>query len=120
MYVFFFNDTATTEIYTLSLHDALPIYEQQRERERDERRRQVERDHDAAEARRDGGDLGRRRRGLQIGRHPGGEVDTEGAAQERAGVVGPALRDVDGADRVLDDEIPSDDPRRELAEQIGR
>ena len=26
MIVFFFNDTATTEIYTLSLHDALPIY----------------------------------------------------------------------------------------------
>src|SRR5437660_2230302 len=26
MLVFFFNDTATTEIYTLSLHDALPIY----------------------------------------------------------------------------------------------
>src|SRR2546421_8418900 len=25
LYVFFFNDTATTEIYTLSLHDALPI-----------------------------------------------------------------------------------------------
>src|SRR6266446_11003342 len=25
---FFFNDTATTEIYTLSLHDALPIYRQ--------------------------------------------------------------------------------------------
>src|SRR4051812_50072201 len=24
---FFFNDTATTEIYTLSLHDALPIFE---------------------------------------------------------------------------------------------
>src|SRR3712207_7676540 len=24
-YIFFFNDTATTEIYTLSLHDALPI-----------------------------------------------------------------------------------------------
>src|SRR3712207_7996085 len=24
--MFFFNDTATTEIYTLSLHDALPIY----------------------------------------------------------------------------------------------
>src|SRR5256885_15860348 len=23
---FFFNDTATTEIYTLSLHDALPIF----------------------------------------------------------------------------------------------
>ena len=27
MCVFFFNDTATTEIYTLSLHDALPILE---------------------------------------------------------------------------------------------
>src|SRR3712207_8823951 len=24
--MFFFNDTATTEIYTLSLHDALPIF----------------------------------------------------------------------------------------------
>src|SRR5437899_6193877 len=26
---FFFNDTATTEIYTLSLHDALPIFTEQ-------------------------------------------------------------------------------------------
>src|SRR5438270_3863848 len=26
MLYFFFNDTATTEIYTLSLHDALPIF----------------------------------------------------------------------------------------------
>src|SRR3712207_7068399 len=29
MFVFFFNDTATTEIYTLSLHDALPIFQHQ-------------------------------------------------------------------------------------------
>src|SRR2546427_8661148 len=28
VYFFFFNDTATTEIYTLSLHDALPISRQ--------------------------------------------------------------------------------------------
>src|SRR3712207_8158388 len=28
-YCFFFNDTATTEIYTLSLHDALPISQRQ-------------------------------------------------------------------------------------------
>src|SRR2546427_13100628 len=28
---FFFNDTATTEIYTLSLHDALPISQHMRE-----------------------------------------------------------------------------------------
>src|SRR5947208_6193289 len=27
---FFFNDTATTEIYTLSLHDALPIFQHDR------------------------------------------------------------------------------------------
>src|SRR3712207_9345125 len=31
---FFFNDTATTEIYTLSLHDALPILKRVRELDR--------------------------------------------------------------------------------------
>src|SRR2546430_9531033 len=31
---FFFNDTATTEIYTLSLHDALPIFRRGSPRER--------------------------------------------------------------------------------------
>src|SRR5687767_15773862 len=40
MSFFFFNDTATTEIYTLSLHDALPIFlwrlsRRQRERAKD-------------------------------------------------------------------------------------
>src|SRR5688572_31757501 len=29
-FFFFFNDTATTEIYTLSLHDALPIWRTRR------------------------------------------------------------------------------------------
>src|SRR5438445_13053165 len=29
-FFFFFNDTATTEIYTLSLHDALPIWPHER------------------------------------------------------------------------------------------
>src|SRR5260221_2346217 len=45
---FFFNDTATTEIYTLSLHDALPICADlpdhdphQREREPDDHRDRV-------------------------------------------------------------------------------
>src|SRR5205809_4800066 len=33
-FFFFFNDTATTEIYTLSLHDALPIFRRVHERER--------------------------------------------------------------------------------------
>src|SRR5277367_6882140 len=31
-FFFFFNDTATTEIYTLSLHDALPSAQQDRSR----------------------------------------------------------------------------------------
>ena len=30
-FFFFFNDTATTEIYTLSLHDALPILQEAKE-----------------------------------------------------------------------------------------
>src|SRR5258707_15541777 len=34
LFFFFFNDTATTEIYTLSLHDALPILQQSRARGR--------------------------------------------------------------------------------------
>src|SRR3712207_8606472 len=33
--IFFFNDTATTEIYTLSLHYALPIYEYDHDSEHD-------------------------------------------------------------------------------------
>src|SRR6267143_7232277 len=32
LFFFFFNDTATTEIYTLSLHDALPIFSYDRKR----------------------------------------------------------------------------------------
>src|SRR3712207_7673046 len=32
LFFFFFNDTATTEIYTLSLHDALPICGRRRRR----------------------------------------------------------------------------------------
>src|SRR2546430_13307798 len=40
---FFFNDTATTEIYTLSLHDALPICEQHRARRAGGPRERVER-----------------------------------------------------------------------------
>src|SRR5438132_11677040 len=35
IFFFFFNDTATTEIYTLSLHDALPISFQCAERQFD-------------------------------------------------------------------------------------
>src|SRR2546426_1157882 len=40
-FFFFFNDTATTEIYTLSLHDALPISERRRGGRDDPERRAV-------------------------------------------------------------------------------
>src|SRR6266545_7106069 len=36
VWFFFFNDTATTEIYTLSLHDALPIWKHEELRTRHE------------------------------------------------------------------------------------
>src|SRR6266536_6182673 len=39
LFFFFFNDTATTEIYTLSLHDALPISRPWRSRRRRRRPR---------------------------------------------------------------------------------
>src|SRR5256885_593752 len=39
VFFFFFNDTATTEIYTLSLHDALPIWPRRRRRCRHSPRR---------------------------------------------------------------------------------
>src|SRR5438093_13158808 len=46
--LFFFNDTATTEIYTLSLHDALPILVQLRPVDEDRAATLVE--HDAVQA----------------------------------------------------------------------
>src|SRR3712207_7463183 len=51
---FFFNDTATTEIYTLSLHDALPIWDATR----CQSRTAVDRAHPAAA----GSEAGRHRR----------------------------------------------------------
>src|SRR3712207_8564135 len=51
---FFFNDTATTEIYTLSLHDALPILAAVRtaraERRSSSRRARRSRSHESARA----------------------------------------------------------------------
>src|SRR3712207_8751598 len=46
-FCFFFNDTATTEIYTLSLHDALPICVRPAQRRgQDERRREADAERD--------------------------------------------------------------------------
>src|ERR1035441_3405466 len=47
--LFFFNDTATTEIYTLSLHDALPIYLNQRDGETTEYLLSLAEEHPGAE-----------------------------------------------------------------------
>src|SRR3712207_7257901 len=63
---FFFNDTATTEIYTLSLHDALPIYHHRHRpgrrpggrRRPDQRPRRPVRDAAARRSRRAGGQGG--------------------------------------------------------------
>src|SRR5947209_56171 len=38
VFLFFFNNTLTTEIYTLSLHDALPIWANDRQRRKARRR----------------------------------------------------------------------------------
>src|SRR5215216_8030228 len=76
-FFFFFNDTATTEIYTLSLHDALPIC-----RPRGRRRRRTGRDHRARPAPRTTRTrVGRRRR------HPtrGPSVGAATAGQSRLG-----------------------------------
>src|SRR6266850_580925 len=50
VFFFFFNDTATTEIYTLSLHDALPIYGNRRDRQRRGAQSEVVRECRRAEA----------------------------------------------------------------------
>src|SRR3712207_8769698 len=71
--LFFFNDTATTEIYTLSLHDALPIFHGVRGPLR------LRQDHDAAHDRRPGGDFLR------------GDPD-RAAAGQRSGAHGPRHR----------------------------
>src|SRR3712207_8556358 len=47
--MFFFNDTATTEIYTLSLHDALPILSAGPRRDPATERRELERLREVAE-----------------------------------------------------------------------
>src|SRR3712207_8335441 len=75
--IFFFNDTATTEIYTLSLHDALPIFERER-RERLDRAR---------------GDL------LAGARGAGEHHDVHLVDQRRAGLAGAGGREADVLDR---------------------
>src|SRR2546422_2632569 len=78
---FFFNDTATTEIYTLSLHDALPIYDVTAQDRVERLRREAREDHSQLARRR----LGPRRRG-------GHQAQHEQRAQGRASYHGSLLR----------------------------
>src|SRR3712207_7739613 len=78
--VFFFNDTATTEIYTLSLHDALPIF--LREGRMCEHPTCVERRRAHAHPRRLPRSGGRARRGCRRGR--GGGV--RGSGEHPSGI----------------------------------
>src|SRR3712207_6917281 len=78
LYVFFFNDTATTEIYTLSLHDALPICCRHHSRPGD---RAVEHQRAAPHLptryrRHDGGDAGRGPEPRRLGRRRRSEEHT--------------------------------------------
>src|SRR3712207_8330001 len=80
MIIFFFNDTATTEIYTLSLHDALPISRRARARaaagvQRPQRRRAGPRRHAHGRA------------PVDAAEHPDRVEDRDGA--DRARPVGP-------------------------------
>src|SRR3989441_13117472 len=97
--LFFFNDTATTEIYTLSLHDALPIGVRRRHRAE----RPALGQHPLAAAHRVLAQGGRAQvpvhgaRGLEPARleaRPGGGAGTGGAGRRRAhGHAGLARRD---------------------------
>src|SRR3712207_7791903 len=69
---FFFNDTATTEIYTLSLHDALPICQVEAD-DREQRQKKALRDRRA----RHGGDPDRAAHVLDEGLLPGHELPDE-------------------------------------------
>src|SRR3989449_2203215 len=77
MDIFFFNDTATTEIYTLSLHDALPISDRRVPARPAEARVDAHRDHEGAAP----GPPGRSAQGSGPGAGP---ADLDGQDEQRA------------------------------------
>ena len=60
--------------------------------------------------------IGAEERGAVPVRQPGRELDAE-AGQQRGEIAAPGDRDGDVADRVLEDQIPADDPGDQLAER---
>ena len=90
----------------------------------DRERREVEEDRDAGDARRGVHQrlhrrIGAERDGAIAVRQPARQVDAE-AAEQRVEVAAPGDGDGDVADRVLEDQIPADDPRDQLAERRVR
>ena len=63
--------------------------------------------------------IGAEKRGAVAGRHPHGQLQAE-TAQQRIEIVAPRNRDRDVADRVLENQVPADDPRNELAKRRVR
>src|SRR2546430_15705057 len=86
-FFFFFNDTATTEIYTLSLHDALPICRTGGPSRHGLRGRGGRRGGAARPAARGPGHFGQRARPRRVGRGGGGD-----GPGTRAGDAAPPLR----------------------------
>src|SRR2546425_6172577 len=100
IFFFFFNDTATTEIYTLSLHDALPILRDAGGHRRDRSTGQSARDAAAAGAR----EATRRERArsrsgavrdrlLSQGRRSGGQDARSAARHDYQRARGPLVAD---------------------------
>jgi len=101
-----------------------PHEEQPRDRHHDRERRHVDEHRDAGEMgralqqpvhRR----IGAQQRGAIAGREPQRQMDPE-TVQQRAEVVAPGNRDGHIADRVLEDQVPADDPGDELAQRRVR
>ena len=82
----------------------------------DAHRERVEDDRHAQDVRRAREDRRGRRRRAVVGHEPARERDAE-AAEEGVGVAGPGDGDGRVADRVLEEQIPADDPGRQLAER---
>ncbi len=112
-----------------------PPHEEDRDRRRDKGRKEIEDDRDPEELQvvqvglvrdrllgRENPDAsfrhrpGREEGGAVVGREEGGELEPE-PEKELAEVGGPRDRHGDVSDRVLEDQVPPDDPRDELAER---
>src|SRR5215471_4835101 len=111
VFFFFFNDTAPTEIYTLSLHDALPI---------------LPRAASSAGGRVEGRAEGRARRerergtATELGRHPGLTARLRPVAHgaEFRERIGPRVR-ARNADEADEGAVAEADPLHELHRRVG-